>query len=62
MTDLLAVCRLSERQLAAATGYSPGAVHRWCDGTAKPPADVVAWLKACAAVMAQLPEAPRRAA
>jgi transcriptional regulator with XRE-family HTH domain len=65
MSDLkqkLDAARMTHRDLAAATGYSPGAVWRWVDGTARPPAHVVAWLEHVATVIQSLPPAPRRVA
>jgi len=52
MTDfaaLLAEVGVSRPWLASRTGRSLGAVARWCDGTAEPPAAVLAWLVARAA-------------
>jgi hypothetical protein len=36
---------VSRRWLAVHTGRTRSAVDRWCDGTARPPAEVVAWLE-----------------
>jgi hypothetical protein len=42
---LLRAAGVSRRWLAARTGRTRSAVDRWCDGTARPPAEVVAWLE-----------------
>jgi hypothetical protein len=42
---LLRAAGVSRRWLAANTGRTRSAVDRWCDGTARPPAEVVAWLE-----------------
>lgn len=57
---LLTTVRLSHRDLAEMIGVPGPTVYRWVNGTAAPPADVVAWLERCAAIMAQLPPPPRR--
>jgi hypothetical protein len=48
-TRLLRATGVSRRWLARATGRTRSAVDRWCDGTARPPAEVVAWLERRAA-------------
>lgn len=48
MTDfraLLHAAGVSRPWLAEQVGRTRQAVDRWCDGTAQPPADVVAWLQ-----------------
>ena len=35
--------------LAKATGRSKGAIRRWLDGSAQPPAEIIEWLKSRAA-------------
>jgi hypothetical protein len=42
---LLRAAGVSRPWLARQTGRSRGAVDRWCNGTAQPPAAVVAWLQ-----------------
>lgn len=41
----MAEAGVSRPWLARMTGYSLGAVKRWCDGTAAAPAAIVAWLR-----------------
>ncbi|MDO9712474.1 hypothetical protein [Paracraurococcus lichenis] len=42
---LLAEAGVSRPWLAARTGRTRGAVDRWCDGSAEPPAEVMDWLR-----------------
>jgi hypothetical protein len=44
-TALLRAAGVSRPWLARATGRTRSAVDRWCDGSARPPAEVVAWLE-----------------
>lgn len=55
----LAAIGWSQRQLAAATGWSLGAVRNWADGKARVPPPVAGWLARQAARLAQDPP-PRR--
>jgi transcriptional regulator with XRE-family HTH domain len=41
---LLRAAGVSRPWLARATGRTRSAVDRWCNGTAQPPAEVLAWL------------------
>jgi hypothetical protein len=41
---LLKATGVSRPWLAAQTGRTRSAVDRWCDGTAQPPTEVLAWL------------------
>jgi transcriptional regulator with XRE-family HTH domain len=43
--DMLRAAGVSRPWLARATGRTRSAVDRWCDGTARPPAEVLAWLE-----------------
>jgi hypothetical protein len=43
--SMLRAAGVSRPWLARQTGRSRGAVDRWCNGTAQPPAAVVAWLQ-----------------
>jgi transcriptional regulator with XRE-family HTH domain len=43
--DLLKATGVSRPWLARATGRTRSAIDRWCNGTARPPAEVVAWLE-----------------
>jgi transcriptional regulator with XRE-family HTH domain len=43
--NLLRAAGVSRPWLARATGRTRSAVDRWCNGTASPPAEVVAWLE-----------------
>jgi hypothetical protein len=42
--NLLRAAGVSRPWLARATGRTRSAVDRWCDGSARPPAEVIAWL------------------
>jgi hypothetical protein len=43
--SMLRAAGVSRPWLARATGRTRSAVDRWCDGTARPPAEVLAWLE-----------------
>jgi hypothetical protein len=43
--SMLRAAGVSRPWLAARTGRTRSAVDRWCDGTARPPAEVVEWLQ-----------------
>jgi transcriptional regulator with XRE-family HTH domain len=42
---MLRAAGISRPWLARATGRTRSAVDRWCNNTARPPAEVVAWLE-----------------
>jgi len=42
---MLRAAGVSRPWLARATGRTKSAVDRWCNGSARPPAEVLAWLE-----------------
>lgn len=62
LSEVLALLGMTERRLAALTGYSRRTVADWLRGRIRVPAPVAAWLEALAAAWQAHPPPQRRAA